>query len=292
MSIQREYKCPDCKNELEIHNHAKPNTVFGICLNKECNSAWFITQNSTDASTKFQLAKKYEEDPIGKRLQSQLGLDSLTIIFRKSEEPPHIYHDVHIKKFITFYRSENSLIHELGHLIIDSNPEHYKVDKPWEQEDRHPIDNIINAIVDIMVNYNLVVNHKMEEFYDKCALEEILVDRILKDIKENKKIDPKLALGDYCYIYLELNYYLKKKDKTRVSKKWKSSLKKLRQRIMYELKKSIEWFKNIEEQLNRIEFIDDFKNLKKISNYILRILLEIDLWDKRLIYKKLKERFL
>ena len=292
MPIPRELKCPDCENLLDIQKHSKPNTFFGLCQNNQCNKAWFITKNIKDSTLEFLLAKKYEEDPRGKELQHQFGLDSLTIIYRNSEEPAHVYFDVHLNKFMIFYRSDDDLIHELGHLIIDSNQEHYKVEKPWEEENRSPIDNIFNAIVDIIVNYNLVVNYNMEKFYEDTALEGKVVDKVLKIINENKKIDVKFQLADYCYIYLELYFYLQDTEKLKASKRWKISLRKLRQRLMYVLKISVENFKEIEEQLSKIKKIKDLTNLKEICEYIFNILIEMKLWNEGIILKKLKERFL
>lgn len=202
-----------------------------------------------------------------------------------------MYYDIHINKFIIFYISENDLIHELGHLIIDSNSEHYKVEKPWEREKRHLIDNMINAIVDILVNRNLVVNYNMEEFYKNSVSKETLADRILRDIKENKKIDTNHGFSDYCYIYLKLHFYLNQEDKFKMSKKWRNCLKKLRQRLSYEFKLPIERFKMIEEQLSKIKDIKDFQDLKQIGNYISNVLLEMNLWSKEKVLNKLKELF-
>ncbi len=292
MSIPRELMCPDCENLLDIEIHPKPNTFIGLCPNNKCKKAWFITKDNNNSTLKFQLAKKYEESPRGKDLQHQLGLDSLIILFQNSDEPAHVYYDPNLSKFIIYYRSDNDLIHELGHLIIDSKPEHYKVEKPWEEEKRDHIDNIINAIIDIIVDYNLVMTYKMGKFYDDTALESKVADKIIKIVNENKKMGEKFQLADYCYIYLKLNFYLKDEDKLKVSKRMKTSLKKIRQRSLYKLKMSSEKFKDIEDKLSKIKNIKNFNDMKEICEYFHSILAEINLWNKNVILNKLKKQFL
>ncbi len=55
---------------------------------------------------------------------------------------------------------------------------------------------------------------------------------------------------------------------------------------------SNEKFQNIENRLDNIKYLKTFRDSKEIGNYLLNILLEMNLWEKPLIYTKLKEAFL
>ncbi len=288
-----QFKCPKCREILIIESTKENNAFIGKCNNVECKKSWFLEKNPKNNEVRFVPAKEYIEDPLGKRVQRMLGLNHIPIVFIKSENVSNIYYNKQIKKFVIDYKDEMNLIHELGHIIFNNNPKHYEIENPREVQEPHPIELIMNAIIDIFVDFNLSYNLEIPKYHDNHLEQQSKsVKKILSAINNNKSLNLNIGLGHYIHIFLTVNIYLKEEEKKTYSKKWNICLKRLKRRLIYGLNLSEEKFKDLEKKLMKIPELIDKPDLRNIAEFILNSLLILGLWTKSDLYYKLKDVFL
>ena len=160
------------------------------------------------------------------------------------------------------------IIHELGHILFDSNYYHYIYNITND-----PIFRTINNVYDSFINYSLVINPNVPE-YAKVLYRGCLDIKI--NISPNlSKFDGYQILGVYCLLYLSLNYVLPDRESF-TSKKWPSFLEKLKKKIKNDLQIA-ESFTLFEKKLDFFKDIRETSDLSTIANYILSIVQSLDI---------------
>ena len=226
---------------------------------------------------------EYEFKEEGLKYQKILKLEGESIEFlydrrggRSTRNPSNTYWEIY--GFCTF-----DIIHELGHILFDSNYYHYIYNIT-----NNPIFRTINNVYDSFINYSLVINPNVPE-YAKVLYRGCL------DIKINigskiSKYDRYEILGIYCLLYLSLKYVLPDRESF-TSKRWPPFLEKLETKIKNDLQIT-ENFTLFEKKLDYFKDIRETSDLNTIANYILSLVQSLGIGHIKVSKDLIKKIFL
>ncbi|GAH76335.1 unnamed protein product, partial [marine sediment metagenome] len=169
-------------------------------------------------------------------------------------------------------------LHELGHLLLDKNRDHY-CDIPDAPKEPDVTFYPYNALIDAIINYKLSININIPRFYNL-----FLVNR-LNFIRENKNrlhdinTRPHKVLGDYCYNYTFWKYILRNEDKEQ-NNLVNLYLERFKYKICDHFNLNDNNFRDFEKSLDNFQKIKDSNDLNQIYCFILRVYYVLNSWGK------------
>ena len=146
-------------------------------------------------------------DQLGKKYQDILGLSDEPIGFVKSDISSVGWWEKN-KIWVVEYTNEKDLIHELGHIHLDNNRNHYT-----HVDGRNSIDYPINAIIDIFVDYRLCKLSKIPGYYEYTLQNHLEMIVNISNKRDLTMFGLQVEMGTCCLIYLFSRYVLEKADK-------------------------------------------------------------------------------
>ncbi len=279
--------CRNCGGKLELEKFFNlPLSVLYLGICKKCKFIWSIDVKEGEEDYVDPNPVQNQKDAIyGEKYQFVLGLEDISIIYKRDGIQSKIIFYPQANKYIIFFLDEHTLQHELGHILIDKNPNHFVGDE--KLLDLSP--RITNVIQDIIVENYLVHDLKIPNYYE---IEIQGINKLVNDIIKTKNIRNEIDFANYCTIFLSLHFFLKDKDKKILKSNWIFCLNILRKALIKIFDLSEEIFKDFNERLMEFNDIKDYFDMRSVANYTLRCLWALNKWTKKELARLLKKKFL
>lgn len=183
--------------------------------------------------------------------------------------------------WIIYYRNAFDILHELGHILLNNNPNNYTHShSSW-------IHSFVNNIIDCFDNYNLVSNPNVPEF--ALLLSDECYDYTTTLWNKISNSNPHTLLALFCLLFLNWNYVVPSNVKQNRTQTIEFVLKQARKTIISGLNLSDEFFDDLK---NRLVYFNKIKNnydVKTISIYIINVLCETKLANKNNVLNVLRQ---